>query len=47
MKTVKFTRIKVRKSWGQTNPVTKTVDSRKVYSRKVKHIRAWDDFDWD
>lgn len=40
MKTVK---IKVRKSWGVTNPVTKKIDSKKIYSRKVKHVANWGD----
>lgn len=29
-------KIKVRKSWGDLKPITKRIDSRKVYSRKNK-----------
>jgi len=30
------TEIKIRKSWGNTNPVTKKIESKKSYSRKNK-----------
>ena len=33
--------IKVRKSWGNTNPVTKRINSKKVYTRKAKHVANW------
>jgi hypothetical protein len=36
MMKIKMSDIKVRKSWGDTSPVTKRIDSRKVYSRRNK-----------
>ena len=40
---MKTDKIKVRKSWGNTNPVTKKINSKKVYSRKTKHVANWGD----
>jgi len=31
--------IKIRRSWGVTNPVTKRINSKKIYSRKSKFNR--------
>ena len=36
-KSIKQSDIKVRKSWGDLNPVTRVVESKKAYSRKDKH----------
>lgn len=36
------TEIKIRKSWGNTNPVTKKIESKKAYSRKNKWGNKWD-----
>lgn len=35
-------KIKIRKSWGVTNPVTKKIDSGKSYSRKNKWGKKFD-----
>ena len=35
-------KIKIRKSWGQTNPVTRKIDSKKVYSRRTKFEKRFD-----
>jgi len=29
--------LKIRKSWGLTNPVTRRIESKKLYSRKNKN----------
>jgi len=34
---------KVRKSWGDVNPVTKIVPDKKKYTRKKKHKRRYED----
>lgn len=36
------TTIKVRKFWGELNPVTRKIDSKKVYSRKEKFQKKFD-----
>ena len=36
------TTIKVRKFWGNLNPVTKKIDSNKIYSRKQKFQKKFD-----
>ena len=33
--------IKIRKSWGVLNPITKRIDSKKVYIRKLKYKPNW------
>ena len=33
-------KLKIRKSWGETKPVTKRIESAKAYSRKIKYRRA-------
>lgn len=35
----KSIQIKVRKSWGELNPVTKRIESKRAYTRKIKHKR--------
>jgi hypothetical protein len=35
--------IKIRKSWGDMNPVTKRIDSKKVYTRKKKYGLNWEE----
>jgi len=30
-------KIKVRKFWGELNPVTRKIESKKKFTRKVKH----------
>ena len=30
-------KIKIRKSWGELSPVTKKIESKKKFTRKVKH----------
>ena len=35
-KSIKQSDIKVRKSWGELNPVTRVVESKKNYQRKNK-----------
>ena len=32
-----MTAIKIRKSWGILNPMTRILNSKKAYSRKIKH----------
>jgi len=36
------TTIKVRKFWGELNPVTRKIDSKKVYNRKEKFQKKFD-----
>jgi len=39
--------LKVRRSWGDLNPATRRVESKKLYSRKVKSKKsggAWSNF---
>jgi hypothetical protein len=37
---------KIRKSWGETKPVTKRIENAKAYSRKIKYRRAnWMDLE--
>ena len=36
------TAIKIRKFWGLTNPVTRKIDSKKVYNRKQKFQKKFD-----
>ena len=36
------TTIKIRKFWGELNPVTRKIDSKKVYSRKEKFQKKFD-----
>jgi len=33
--------VKIRKTWGEMNPVTRKVESRKSYSRKQKFNKNW------
>ena len=37
------TKIKVRKSWGDLKPVTKRIESDKIYKRKSKFGYNWGD----
>jgi len=32
----------VRKTWGELNPVTRKVESKKVYTRKPKFQKGWE-----
>jgi hypothetical protein len=38
MKTI----VKVRKLWGELNPSTRRIDSKKVYNRKKKFEKKFD-----
>ena len=33
--------IKIRRSWGEMNPATKRIESKKRYSRKQKFNLKW------
>ena len=35
-------KIKVRKTWGEMNPCTRRIDSRKVYCRRAKFQKSVD-----
>lgn len=39
--TIKQADIRIRKTWGVLNPVTKRVESKKNYSRKEKFKPCW------
>jgi hypothetical protein len=41
MKTISQSQIKVRRSWGQLNPATKRIESKKTFSRKQKFNSKW------
>jgi hypothetical protein len=36
-------KIKIRKSWGDLKPITKRIDSGKIYKRKSKFVNGWGD----
>jgi len=36
------TTVKIRRSWGLTNPATRKIDSKKVYNRKQKFQKKFD-----
>lgn len=36
-------KIKIRKSWGDLKPITKRIDSAKIYKRKSKFVIGWGD----
>jgi len=36
-------KIKIRKSWGDLKPITKRIDSAKIYKRKSKFVNGWGD----
>jgi len=38
-------KIKIRKSWGDMKPITKRIDSSKIYKRKGKFTK-WNLEDW-
>ena len=34
--------VKVRKTWGELNPVTRRLESQKLYKRRAKYGKAYD-----
>jgi hypothetical protein len=41
---MKTNKIKVRRSWGDTKPITKRIDSAKLYKRKSKF--GYSNYSW-
>ena len=39
-------KIKVRKSWGDLKPITRRIDSSKIYKRKSKFGNNFSQEDW-
>jgi len=35
--------VKIRKSWGVNNPVTRRIENKKAYNRKDKWGKNWED----